>query len=217
MNTIFSIIKDNPLFHGIPFSDFKSMFDCLSAKTTAYKKNDILLLTGNTVNFIGLLLSGSVKILKEDMGGNITLLTEIQVPELFGEVFACAGIVHSPVTVQAAKDCSVLYMDYKKIITTCSSACRFHSRLIENMLHLIAEKNLLLNQKIEILSKRTTREKLLSFFDAYKGNSKKFTVPYNREEMAQYLCVDRSAMSNELCKMRDQGLIRFNKNVFELL
>ncbi len=107
-------------------------------------------------------------------------------------------------------------MDYKKIITTCACACHFHARLIENMLRLIARKNLILNQKLEIVSKRTTREKLMCFFDTQRGAAKRFTIPFNREELARYLCVDRSAMSNELCKMRDEGLISFHKNTFEL-
>ena len=97
-----------------------------------------------------------------------------------------------------------------------SSACPFHAKLIENMLGLLAKKNLMLNQKIEILSKRTTREKLLCFFDAQRGAAKRFTIPFNREELAHYLCVDRSAMSNELCKMRDEGLIKFQRNNFEV-
>ena len=110
-----------------------------------------------------------------------------------------------------------MFINYKKMISVCSSACIFHSKLIGNLLQLIAQKNLMLNRKIEILSKRTTREKLLAFFMAHKGASKKIIIPYNREELARYLCVDRSAMSKELCKMRDEGLLRFRKNIFELL
>jgi len=217
MKNIFDVIKDNPLWRGIGYSDFEKMFRCIEAKTQSYDKGDIILLSGDTVNHIGLVLSGSVKIIKENMDGNITILTELAASELFGEVFACAGIDHSPVTVQASEKSDILFINYKKVINTCSSACGFHSRLIENMLKLIAKKNLILNQKIDILSKRTTREKLLIFFDIQRGMAKKFTIPYNREELAHYLCVDRSAMSNELCKMRDEGLIRFNKNEFELL
>jgi len=215
---IFEVIKDNPLFHGIESSDFGKMFLCIESETRKYKKDDIILLSGDTVNFIGLILSGGVKIIKEDMNGNITILTELAVSEIFGEVFACAGIDNSPVTVQASSEESeILFINYKKIIAVCSSACGFHTKLIENMLKIIAQKNLMLNQKIEILSKRTTREKLLAFFDTKRGMVKKFAIPYNREELAHYLCVDRSAMSNELCKMRDEGIIKFNKNIFEII
>ena len=164
MKNIFEIIKSNPLFQGIPFSNFESMLSCLSGRTAAYKKNDVILLSGDTVNFVGLVLTGGVK-----------------------------------------------------IITSCTAACPFHANLIENMLKLLAHKNLMLNQKIEVLSKRTTKEKLMCFFDYQRGAAKKFTIPFSREEMAHYLCVDRSAMSNELCKMRDEGLIRFNRNEFEII
>jgi len=217
MKKIFETVKDNPLFQGIAYSDFEGMLNCLSAKTSWYNKNEIILLSGNTVKFVGLILAGSVKILKEDLNGRVAILTELVAPEVFGEVFACAGIDHSPVTVQAAEKTHVLFIDYKRIISSCSSACPFHSKLIENMLKLIAVKNLMLNQKIEILTKRTTREKLLAFFDMQRGMAVKFTIPYNREELAHYLCVDRSAMSNELSKMRNDGLIKFNRNTFEIL
>ena len=217
MKIIFEATKNNPLFHGIAYSDFERMLSCLSARTACYKKDEIILLSGDTVSFVGLILSGGIKIIKEDINGSITILAELSVPEMFGEVFACADISHSPVTVQATEDTEILFIDYKKIITSCSAVCPFHARLIENMLKLIAKKNLMLNKKIEILSKRTTREKLMCFFDLQRGTAKKFSISFNREELAHYLCVDRSAMSNELCKMRDEGLIKFQKNKFEIL
>ena len=217
MKIIFETIKNNPLFQEIAYSDFERMLSCLSAKTACYKKDEIILLSGDTVSFVGLILSGGIIIIKEDVNGSITILAELSVPEMFGEVFACADVSHSPVTVQATEETEILFIDYKRIITSCSAVCPFHARLIENMLRLIAKKNLMLNKKIEILSKRTTREKLLCFFDIHRGAAKKFTISFNREELAHYLCVDRSAMSNELCKMRDEGLIKFQKNKFEML
>jgi len=217
MKNIFEAAKHNPLWRGIGYGDFEGMIRCMEAKTRNYGKGEVILLSGDTVSHIGLIISGSVKVIKEDMDGNVSILTELAASELFGEVFVCAGIDHSPVTVQASEKCEVLFINYRKVITSCSSACGFHSRLIENMLKLIAQKNLLLNQKIEILSKRTTREKLLAFFDMQRGMAKQFTIPYNREELAHYLSVDRSAMSNELCKMRDEELLRFHKNNFEIL
>jgi len=216
MKKIYEAIRHNPLWSGISNSDFDCMIRCIEARTQNYDKGDMILLAGDSVNNVGLILSGQVKILKDDVDGNTMILAELAASDLFGEVFACAGIDCSPVTVQAAEHCEVLFMNYRKVITTCSSSCSFHSKMIENMLKLIARKNLLLNQKIEILSKRTTRKKLLAFFDIQRGNNQKFTVPYTREEMAHYLCVDRSAMSYELCKMRDEGLIRFHKNTFEV-
>ena len=211
------MVKNHPIFQGIAFSDFQRMYGCLEAKTARYQKDDIILMSGDTVNFVGLILSGSVKIAKEDINGHMTILTLLVASELFGEVFACAGIAQSPVTVLAAEEAEILFIDYRKIITTCTASCPFRLKIVENMLKLIARKNLLLNQKIEILSKRTTREKLLCFFDMKRGVAKKFTIPFNREELSFYLGVDRSAMSNELSKMRDEGIIAFKKNTFELL
>ena len=217
MRKIFDTLKSNPLFQGIAFSDFERMLGCLSARPVKYRKNDVILLSGDTVSFVGLVLTGCVRIIKESSDGNASILAELSVSEVFGEVFACAGISQSPVTVLASEDAEILVIDFKKIITTCSAACTFHARLIENMLKLLAHKNLLLNQKMDIISKRTTREKLLCFFDYQRGAARKFTIPFNREELARYLCVDRSAMSNELSKLRNEGLISFNKNEFELL
>ena len=217
MKKIFEAVKSNPLFQGIALSDFEHMLRCLSAESKQYRKEDVILRSGDTVNFVGLILSGGVRIKKEDTDGRVAIIASIGVSEAFGETFACAGISHSPVTIQAAEDSEILFLDYRKIITTCTSACPFHAKLIENMLKLVAQKNLMLSQKIEILSKRTTREKILCFFDIQRGAAKKFTVPFDREELAQYLCVDRSAMSSELCKMRSEGMIKFQKNKFEML
>lgn len=217
MKEIYEAAKSNQLFNGIGYNDFENMLRCIEARTHSYKKDEIIFMSGDAVSFVGLILRGSAKIIKEDADGNITILTELKETDLFGEVFACAAVKHSPVTVQASEFSEILLINYKKIITSCSSACGFHSKLIENMLRLLAQKNLMLNQKIEILSKRTTREKLVMFLDTQRGAANKFTIPYNREELARYLCVDRSAMSNELCKMRDEGLIKFNKNAFEIM
>ena len=217
MNQLFDVIRQNPLLDGIAYEDYEAMSRCIDARTRRFDKGDIILLAGDPLNQIGLILSGSVIISREDVNGNTAIQAELRAPELFAEVFACAGIDHSPVTVQASEKAEILFINYRKIINTCSSACGFHARMIENMLLLIAKKTLLLNQKIDILSKRTTRERILSFLDAHRGEANKFVIPFNREEMARYLCVDRSAMSNELGKMRDEGLIRFHKNEFELL
>ncbi len=177
MRRIFETARNNPLFQGMAFGDFEQVLNCLSAKSAAYAKGDAVLLSGGTVDFVGLVLSGSVQVIKEDVNGRIGILTELGVSELFGEVFACAGIAQSPVTVLAAENTEILRMDYRKIITSCTSACPFHAKLIENMLRLIARKSLMLNQKIEILSKRTTREKLLAFLTCKQGRRKHSPSP----------------------------------------
>ena len=214
---IYNVMKNNPLWSGIGPADFESVIRCMNGRTKKYKKNSVILMTGDEATHIGMIVAGGVRVIRENIDGESAILAELSESDVFGEVFACAGIDHIPVSVIAARDCEILFINYRKISTSCSSACDFHNKLIENTLRLLARKSLELNQKIEILSKRTTREKLRAFFDAQRGVARKFTVSLNREEMARFLCVDRSAMSGELGKMRDEGLIRFNKNVFELL
>jgi len=217
MNKIFKTIQACPLFDWINFSDFSEMLICIDTKTKQYQKNQVILLSGNRIDFVGIVARGSVKILREDFGGNQTILTEVFPNDLFGEVFACAGILHSPVTIIASEDCEIVFLDYRKTVTTCCKSCTFHSLLIENMLKVIAKKNLMLNQKIDILSKRTLREKILCFLEYQRKGATQFAIHFNREELASYICADRSAVSAQLSKMQKDGLIRFAKNIFEIL
>lgn len=211
------LLEKNILFNKIPFDDLLKILTCISAKTAKYKKHDIILLSGDVVNIVGWVISGCVRVVREDIDGESGILAELPAPNLFCEVFACAELEQSPISIIASEDCEVLLMDYKRIVAPCKIACKYHNHLIINLLRAVARKSLLLNQKVEILSKRTIRERILSFLDIHSNNSKKINIPYNREEMARYLCIDRSALSRELCKMRDEGLIRFNRNVFEVL
>ena len=137
---------------------------------------------------------------------------------LFGEAFSCAGKGTLPVSVAASETTGIMLIDYRKIVTTCSSACVFHMQLIKNMMRILAEKNILLTQKMEHLAKRTTRDKLLSFLSAQAllAGSDTVDIPFNRQELADYLCVDRSALSRELGAMQAEGLLKYEKNRFEL-
>ena len=217
MKEIFDILKHNDLFNGIILSDFEKMITCLSPIRKKFNKAETILNTGDRVDCIYIILSGSVKVVKNTIDGKENILTELSTSEIFGEVFSCANILHSPVTVISLGESEVLFLDYKKSITSCQSICSYHSKLILNMLKLLANKNIMLHQKIELISKRTTRERLLLYFDLNRGLKKKFTIPHNRENLSSYLCVDRSAMSNELSKMQKEGIIKYNKNQFEIL
>jgi CRP-like cAMP-binding protein len=215
----FEVIKDNPLFKGIKSNDLESMLKCLSVKYYSYQKNSFIILVGQKIPFVGIVLSGKLAIINEDRNGNENIINKLGIGEMFGEAFACAGLEKSTVSVQVIENSEVMLLDYKKIITSCTSACEFHTKLIDNMLAILAKKVLILNQKVEIISKRTTREKILAFLETQrdKASSNKFAIPYSREQLAKFLFVDRSSMSRELCKMRDDGLIKFNKNRFELM
>lgn len=214
-----NILNQVPLFHGIKLNEAESMLSCLKAQKKAYKKNEVILMSGKIVSSIGIILSGKVQIIREDIMGNRTIQAELTEGSLFAEAFSCAQMQVLPVTVISAQDSDILFIDFKRIISSCSNTCEFHTRLIENMLYILANKNILLNQKIEHISKRTIRGKLLSYLssEAAKCGKSEFSISFNRQELADFLCTDRSAMSNELSKMRDEGILTFNKNHFKLL
>ena len=217
MKNIFEAVKDHPLFKGISFGEFEKVMSCLLVKSATYEKNDIIWLAGTPTKFVSLLMSGSVRVAKNAVDGNAIILTDVDAPNFLGEIGVWAELDYFPVTVLALEDCDVLFLDASKITSVCPSICQFHKRMIEHVLRTIAKKAFMLDQKVELLSKRTIREKLFCLFDAKRGSAKKFTLPYNREEMARYLCVNRSALSDELSKMRDEGLIRYKRNEFEIL
>ena len=217
MKKLFETLRGNPLFHRIDADGFVSMLECMQAKTVRYERGEIILLAGSPVDSIGLVVSGCVHVLREDDDGKSHLIAELHISDLFAEAFVCAGVTASPVTVLAAENCEVLYLNYRKMLTTCGNTCGFHKQVIENMLALVAQKNLQLHQKIEILSKRTTRERVLLFLHFSSQGQKRFTIPFDREALAAYLCVDRSALSAELSRMAKEGLIGYSKNQFELL
>lgn len=215
----YAILKKVPLFDMIAHDELEQLLHCLHAKCREYRKNQILILAGDPVSTVGIVLEGAVQVMREDASGDRLLIAELGPGELFAEAFVCAELSHSPVTVQAAADCTVLTINYRRIVTACPAACMFHARLIGNMLGLISRKNLLLNSRIEVLSQRSTREKVLTYLRrrADQTGAQKFMIPFTRQELADFLCVERSALSRELGKLRDEGVLRFDKNQFELL
>ncbi|ABN51275.1 MAG TPA: Crp/Fnr family transcriptional regulator [Hungateiclostridium thermocellum] len=219
MKKYLDVLKKVNLFKGIDESDLLSLLACLSSKLEHYKKNEIVFMSGEAINSFGIVLSGEVQIVQEDYYGNRSILARIGVGNLFAESFACAQIEALPVSVITTTESDLLFIDCRKLAKPCATACAFHSRLIQNMLHITAMKNISLTQKIEFISKRTTREKLLAYLssEAQKAGSNRFSIPFNRQELADYLSVDRSAMSAELSKLRKEGILNYNKNHFELL
>ena len=219
MNCDLSLLQRSPLFRGVGAEDLAAMLQCLAPREVRKKRGEFLFYAGDTVRELGLVLSGEVLILTEDHWGNRNILSSAGPGDLFGEVFACAPARPVPVSVEAAQDTAVLLVDAEKVLAPCCNACPFHQSLIHNLFQIVAEKNLMLTQKMVHLTRRSTREKLLSYLSicSLQAGSSTFTIPFNRQEMADYLSVDRSAMSKELCKLRDEGLLRFEKNKFQLL
>ncbi len=179
-----SVLEKCALFQNIyernKESDITEMLKCLSANVMNVHKNQTILAEGELTQKVGIVLSGAVQVIREDYYGNRSIVTSLETAQLFGEVFACAGIDRIPVSVIAAKDSEIMMLDYKKIITTCNNMCQFHNQLVYNMVR----------------------------------NS--FMIPYDRQELADYLSVERSAMSTEIGKLRKEGVLECKKNYFRL-
>lgn len=212
-------IKKSRLFAGIDAHELEAMLGCLSATVRHFKKGDYIIRSGDSVSSVCLVISGGVHIQREDFWGNRTILSEVSESGLFGESYACAPSKPAPINAVAAQNSTIMFLDVRRIITTCPSACAFHARLIQNLITVLAFKNIMLTDKIEHISQRSTREKLLSYLSeqAQVAGSSSFEISFNRQQLADYLCVDRSAMSNALGQLRDEGVLNFNKAHFELL
>ena len=208
-----------PLFAGIREEDLSAMLACLGSFQRNYRKGEIILLESREVRSVGVILSGKVHMIKEDAEGYQTLLVTMQEKELFGESFACGSHLSAQVSFRAVTHCTVLFLPFYKIIHSCKMNCPFHHRLIENMVQLIGDKNVQLMQKIEVISKKTLREKILAYLrsQAPEDGSRRFIIPLGRLELADYLCADRSALTRELAHMKTDGLIWYEKNQFQLL
>jgi len=219
MKKYISVLKRTQLFAGVGDEEIASMLSCLGARLYTYKKGEYVFRQGEHLNDIIVLVNGNLHIQKDDYWGNRSILSQIAVGDMFGEAYVApeSGALLNDVV--AVEDSEVIFFDVRRIITTCSSACRFHAMVVQNMFFAISEKNRKLVQKLGHMSKRSTREKLISYLseEAKRYNSASFTIPFNRQQLADFLSVDRSAMSNELCKMRDEGLLEFEKNQFRLL
>lgn len=211
-------VKTASIFSGISGKEIESVLDCLEAKTEEYGKGDYILRSGDTAESAGLLISGSAFIIQEDFWGNRNIMSHILRGQLFAETFACLPGAVLNVSVVAGQPCNVMFLNMKRIMTVCPAACAHHSRVIRNLLADLAGKNLRFNEKVTHMSQRTTREKLRSYLsaEAQRSGSPEFDISFTRQQLADYLCVDRSGLSLELCKMRDEGILTFHKNHFIL-
>lgn len=219
MKKYIDTLLDTALFSGINRNDIEPMLLCLSYSVATYNKGDFLILEDESVRNIGIILSGSVDMVKEDYWGNKTTLVRMKSGELFGETFSCSKDSVSTVSFCAASKTSVLFIPFNRVMHSCNMACSFHHRLIENMVFIIAEKNKELMLKVEVVSKKTLREKIMAYLSihAAKQGTEYFEVPLGRVELADYLCADRSALTRELTNMQNEGIIDFDRNTFRLL
>ena len=219
MKKYLGVLRKCSLFDGIEDENLITMLTCLGAKKEIYRKNEVIFSEGDTVETFGIVLSGEVQIIQNDYYGNRSILANMEPSEIFGETYACAGLDCLPVTVVASEDSEVMLVDVHHVTRACGNACSFHSRMIFNLMKIVAEKNLVFHRKIMVTSGRTTRDKLMVYLlsEAKRQNAKTFKIPYDRQELADYLEVERSGLSAEISKLRREGVILADKNCFTIL
>ena len=211
-------IQTSPLFENIQESDLSAMLNCLGAAVREYKKSEFVFLEGAELKQIGVVIEGSVYMVKEDVWGEKTILAVMTPGEIFGESFVCGDYDSSTVSFQASADCKILCLSFHRAVCVCSEACAYHNRLVENMVTLIARKNVKLMEKMAVLSKKSIRDRILTWLSqqVQLHGSETFRSPLGRLDLADYLCVDRSALTRELSRMKSEGLLDYDKNTFVL-
>ena len=219
MKKYLNVLQCCPLFAQIEEENLLRMLVCLGARVESFDKKYTIFAEGNPAKYIGIVLSGTVQIIRTDYYGNRSILSEIGASEVFAEAFACAEVPSIPVTVIANEPCEIMLIDCSHILHTCTNNCGFHQQLIFNLMKDLATKTTLFHQKLEITSKRSTRDKLLTYlaFQAQKAGKNRFQIPFDRQELADYLEVDRSGLSAEISKLRKEGILESEKNEFTLL
>lgn len=211
-------LRHTRLFQNIKPEEISAILGCLQAQCREYPKGAFVFQRDDVLQEIGIVIKGSIHLTKEDYWGRQSLLARIDEYGMFGEAFAS---LKTPLTFDAAaaRDTSVLFLNISRILKSCSNTCQFHQRLIQNLFILLAEKNLELSNKASVLSQRSIRSKLMEYLSSQAAlhRSFSFTIPFNRQQLADYLSVDRSSMTVELRKMEKEKILRFEKNHFELL
>lgn len=214
----YNFLSETPLFQGIKVAEIKHILNCLNAKEKSFKKNEIIFNAGDIVNEIGMVLSGGVNIVVNFYWGNSQILGHIDKGFIFAENYAAIPEKELIVDVVAIDYSEILFINLKKLLITCKNQCGYHQQLIYNLLKISAQKSINLSGRMIHIAPRTIRERVLSYLSeqAILHSDSKFKIPFNRQQLADYLAVDRSALSNELSKMQSEGLIEFKKNSFSL-
>lgn len=212
------LLRQNPLFENMDDNDIVAVLQCLNAVEHHYQKDEYLLREGDTTEVFGVVLLGSVMVVQDDWWGNRNIRALLSEGEVFAQSFACVKDSPLDVSVVASKECAVLWLNAKRLLTVCHKACPRHVQTMQNLLSSMASANMRLDEKLTHVSCHTTREKLLSYLscEARKSNSAEFTIPFNRQMLADYLSVERSAMSAELSRMQRDGLIKVDGHKFTL-
>lgn len=217
MKKYLHIMRTSSIFSGMTDEEILSILHCMDAKVLKRPRGSFILHGGQTTQSMGLLLQGSGLIMQEDIWGRRNIIDIITPADTFLEAFACTGNPLS-ISVAAETDCEILMLNTERILHTCPTACAHHTRVIGNLVETIARKTLRMNDKITHMSRRSTREKLLSYLssESIRQGSLCFTIPFDRQQLADFLCVERSAMSAELSRLRKEGVLSCTRNRFQL-
>ncbi|KMT21941.1 Crp/Fnr family transcriptional regulator [Clostridium cylindrosporum] len=210
---------NSPLFDGLNEKEISYALNCLDVKEKEFPKGSYIWHDGDSADYFGIVVKGQINIIKEDILGNRIVISSTSPSQVFGEAFCIGKVDAYEVSAQAVVDSTVLLIRGEKITSVCSNACSFHKKIIDNMLKLVAKKNLNLNNRIHCITKKTTKEKLLFYLVSEMHIDKKteVTIPFNREELANYLAVNRSALSRELSELQKEGIISYHRDRFKLL
>ena len=211
-------LSTTALFRGICKADIPSLLHCLGATQKYYKKGDLIFAEGTTTEHLGIVLTGWVLIQYSDVWGSASILGSADPGDTFGEAYACCPEEPLQISAVAAADTTVLLLNVNRVMHTCPHACTFHASLIGNLLSVCAHKNLELSRRMLHTTPKTIRGRLLSYFSecVKRAKSAAFTLPYNRQQLADYLGVDRSALCSELSKMQKDGLLHYERNRVEI-
>lgn len=209
-------IKNSSLFSNIEENEIKIILNCLLLNIKHYQKNEYIFNIGDKINGLALIVNGSIHLEKEDFLGNKTIISQLCNNEIFGASYYYDN-EPIPYNIISKKDTSIMFFNMKKTFNINCPCCNANLKIMDNFLKIILQKNKNINKKLEHISQRTIRNKILSYLsEEALNNGNSFFIQFNRQQLADYLCIDRSALSNELSKMRNEGLIKFNKNYFEL-
>lgn len=208
-----------PIFEGIDDRDIEPMLQCIGGTRRRFSRGTLLLTEADEAQWVGIVLSGQVNMIKTDSSGNVSMLAFMKPGELFGETFVCGSRRESTVSFQAASDCEVLCLPFARVMNQCDMTCMFHHRLIANMTRILADTNRRLLEKAEITAQKTLRDKILLYLgvEQSRQGGSYITSPLSKRELAEYLCADRSALSRELSRMRSEGIIDYDRDTYRIL
>lgn len=218
MKKYLSALRKSSFFIGLDDNEILSILHCMNASTITKQQGAYVFRTGDSTEVMGLVLSGSVLIIQEDICGHRNILSQCHTGDFFGEPYAASPGAILNVSVVAESDCEILLLNVKRLLITCPTACDHHQKLIRNLVSVLANRILRLNDKITHISKRTTKEKLLSYLssESIKHSSHSFNISFDRQQLADFLCVERAAMSVEISKLQKEGILKTNRKHFEI-